>query len=146
MSKHLRRFNSQFVLRNLLIIGSFGTASSKSFFKWKKITSKGESDIGKINITFRFFVFWCTKFVTRFYLQKLYCNHFQYQFFGLHFTHNYKNQNRTRLFGKFEDDTIWQSWGGRLGYPNFSARTVYCFGEALFECKPTVNLVRSPIK
>ena len=25
-------------------------------------------------------------------------------------------------------------------------RTVYCFGEALFECKPMVTLVRSPIK
>ena len=45
-----------------------------------------------------------------------------------------------------EEETVWKSLRGRLGYPNFSARTVYCFGETLFECKSTVTLFRIPIE
>ena len=53
-------------------------------------------------------------------------------------------------FGKFEketeEETFWQSWRGRSLDPDFSASTVYCFGEALFECKLTVTLFRIPIE
>ena len=96
------------------------------------------------------FVFWCEIFVTRFYIHTLYCIYFNIEFFGLHFNHNYKIKNQTRLFGKVkeetEENTVWKSWRGRLRDPAFSTRTVYCFGEDLFECKLTVTLVRIPIR
>ena len=36
------------------------------------------------------------------------------------------------MFEKGEEDTVWKNLIGRLGDPAFSARTVYCSGEALF--------------
>ena len=54
------------------------------------------------------------------------------------------------LFGKLEEETeeeaFWKSCRGRLGDPAFSARTVYFFCEALFECKLTVTLVKITIE
>ena len=70
--------------------------------------------------------------------------------FGLNFTHKYKIQNLTRLLGKVEketeEDTLWQILRGISLDPALSARTVYCFGEASFECKSTVTLVWIPIE
>ena len=57
---------------------------------------------------------------------------------------------RKDCFGKVEKDTeeenVWQSWRGLLGYLTFNARSVYCFGEYLFECKWTVTSFRIPIE
>ena len=126
----MRYFYLQIVSRNLFIVGSFGTVLSTTFSSEKHVTSKVKLDILEIFILrFDLLYFDVKNFVARFYIHKLYCIYFLYQFFWLQITCNFKNQDRTRLFGKVEEETVWKIWRGRFGYPAFSVRTVDSWGE-----------------